>query len=137
MQQSGENMIAKKVSWYEAVAILVIIAITWLDEILDIPYVLLGGPATPINWRESLFESLIITIVGVVIIRHTYKLLVRVSYLESILPVCPSCKKIRVDREFWQDIERYIQERAKSDSTYGICPDCIDKYYPEIGHTKK
>ena len=41
MQQSGTNMIAKKVSWYEAVAILVIIAISWLDEILDIPYALL------------------------------------------------------------------------------------------------
>ena len=137
MQQFGTNMIAKRVSWYEAAAIFFIIAITWLDEILDIPYVFLGGPATPINWRESFFESIIISIIGAIIIRHSYKLLSRVSYLESILPVCPSCKKIRVDPEFWQDIERYIQERAKSDSAYGICPDCIDKYYPELERTKK
>lgn len=70
MQQSGTNMLAKKVSWYEAVAILVIIAISWLDEILDLPYVLLDGPATPINWRESLSESLIIVAIGLVIFRY-------------------------------------------------------------------
>lgn len=137
MVQSGKNMIAQKVAWYETTAILFVIALSWLDEILDIPYVLLGGLATPINWRESLFESVIIAIVGAVIIRHTYKLLVRVSYLESILPVCACCKRIRVDSEFWQDIEQFVQERSETEFTHGICPDCIQKYYPELNHEGK
>lgn len=132
MEQSGTNLIAKKVSWYEAIAIFFIIAVTWIDEILDIPYLLLGGPATPINWRESLFESVIIGAIAAVIIRHTYKLLTRISYLESILPVCASCKKIRMDQEFWHDIKQFIQERSKNEFTHGICPDCIEKYYPEL-----
>ena len=132
MEQSGTNLIAKKVSWYEAIAIFFIIAVTWIDEILDIPYLLLGGPATPINWRESLFESVIIAAIAAVIIRHTYKLLTRISYLESILPVCASCKKIRMDQEFWHDIKQFIQERSKNEFTHGICPDCIEKYYPEL-----
>lgn len=137
MEQSKTNMIAKKVSWYQASAILFIIAITWIDEVLDIPYVLLGGPATPINWRESFFESIIITLIGAVIIRHTYKLLLRVSYLESILPVCASCKKIRLDPEFWSDIKQFVQDRSKSEFTHGVCPDCIGKYYPEMANRKK
>ena len=112
-------------------------AIIWIDEILDIPYVLLGGPPTPINWRESLFESLIIVIIGMVILQHTYHLLTRLSHLEGILPVCPSCKKIRVDQEFWQDIEKYVHERVKADSLYGIFPDCLKKYYQEMDRTKK
>lgn len=137
MHQTGTNMIARKVLWYEASAIFFIMAIIWIDEILDIPYVLLDGPPTPINWRESLFESLIIVIIGMVILQHTYHLLTRLSHLESILPVCPSCKKIRVDQEFWQDIEKYVHERVKADSLYGICPDCLKKYYPEMDRTKK
>ena len=64
MVQPATNLLARRVSLYEATAILFIIAIIWIDEILDIPYVLLGGPATPINWRESLFESVIILIIG-------------------------------------------------------------------------
>ena len=71
------------------------------------------------------------------IIRHTYKLLLRVSYLESILPVCASCKKIRMDPEFWHDIKHFVQERSKTEFTHGICPDCIEKYYPEMNNEKK
>ena len=126
------NLIAKKVAWYEASAILFVIVLSWFDEILDIPHVILGGAATPINWRESIFEGVIIALVGAIIIRHTYKLLTRVSYLESILPVCASCKKVRVDPEFWDGIQKIIQERSKREFTHGICPDCIDKYYPEL-----
>ena len=132
MEQSGTNLIAKKVAWYETMAISFVIALSWFDEILDIPYYLLGGPATPINWRESFFESVIIAAVATIIIRHTYKLLTRISYLESILPACASCKKIRMDQEFWHDIKQFIQERSKNEFTHGICPDCIEKYYPEL-----
>lgn len=136
MVHSGKNMIAKKVAWYETTAILFVIALSWLDEILDIPYVLLGGLATPINWRESIFESVIIAIVGALIIHHTYKLLVRVSYLESILPVCACCGRIRVDAKFWEGIEEFVQERSKTEFTHGICPDCIRKYYPELNQAE-
>ncbi len=43
------NLIAKKVAWYETGAIVFVIALIWFDEILDIPHVVLGGAATPIN----------------------------------------------------------------------------------------
>ena len=137
MELHTNNMIAKKVAWYETMAITFVIALSWLDEILDIPYLLLGGPATPINWRESVFESVIIAVVGALIIRHTYRLLLRIGYLESILPVCASCKKIRMDPAFWADIKTFVQERAKTEFTHGICPDCIEKYYPELKNDNK
>lgn len=132
MKQPEKGIIARRVIWYETMAFFFVIALSWFDEVFDIPYHLLGGAATPINWRESVFESIVIAVMGAVIIRYTYQLLTRVSYLESLLPVCASCKKIRVDPEFWQDIERLVQERSKTEFTHGICRDCIRKYYPEM-----
>ncbi|MDX9833706.1 MAG: hypothetical protein RBT36_00640 [Desulfobulbus sp.] len=132
MVEPAPNLIAKRVSLYEATAILFIIFVIWIDEILDIPYLLLGGPATPINWRESLFESVIILMIGAVIIRHTYRLLVRVSHLESTLPVCASCGKIRADPEFWQGVEQFVAARSKNEGGHHVCPDCLHKYYPEL-----
>jgi len=38
--------------------------LVWLDEILDLPHLLLGTPPTPINWREALIETVLITAVG-------------------------------------------------------------------------
>ena len=51
MEQSGTNLIAKKVCWYESCAILFVIALSWFDEILDIPHVVLG--AQPIFERKA------------------------------------------------------------------------------------
>lgn len=45
---------------------LIIIAFTWLNEILDLPHVLLAAPATPINWRESLIETVFSLIMAVI-----------------------------------------------------------------------
>ena len=58
--ESGKEYFAKRVLVGEAVAFWAVIALLWLDEIIDIPYLILGGAATPVNWRESLFETVIV-----------------------------------------------------------------------------
>ena len=131
-QSENNNTFAKRVAWWQSFGVLLMAMISWINEILDIPYVLLGGPSTPINWRESLFESITIAIIGGVIVRYTYKRILRLNYLENILPACSSCKQVRIDPEFWQSVERFVKERSKNEFTHGICPDCIEKYYPEL-----
>lgn len=48
-----------------AIAIVVIIAFLWLDEILDLPHYLLGAPPTPVNLRESAIETIFVLVFGV------------------------------------------------------------------------
>lgn len=50
----------------------------------------------------------------------------RVGQLESILPICMYCKKIRNDQDYWQQIEAYISEHTGTDFSHGICPDCYE-----------
>jgi hypothetical protein len=47
------------------------------------------------------------------------------------LPICASCKKIRDDGGYWQQLEVYISNHSDADFTHGICPDCMKKLYPE------
>ena len=136
MEPVGKHFAAKKVISYEIIATLLIIGMIWLDEIIDIPYLLLGGEATAINWRESLFESTAIAMVGAVIISFTGKVFQRMTYLEGILPVCANCKKIRDDKGDWQQIETYIRDRSAAQFSHGICPACARKLYPEYYHDK-
>lgn len=137
MNNPKNKSIAKRVAWWQAIGIFFMAMVTWVTEIFDVPYVLMGGPSTPINWRESIFESLAITLVGILIIRHTYKLLTRLNYLENIMPDCASCKKVRMDPEFWQSVEQFVKDRSKKDFTHGICPDCMEKYYPDLAQPEK
>ncbi len=55
----------------------------------------------------------------------------QVKTLHGLLPICASCKKIRDDGGYWQQLEVYISSHSEADFTHGICPDCMKKLYPE------
>jgi FixJ family two-component response regulator len=57
--------------------------------------------------------------------------LAKVKQLSGLLPMCASCKKIRDDKGYWNQIEAYISEHSQADFTHGICPECVKKLYPE------
>jgi hypothetical protein len=54
-----------------------------------------------------------------------------VKKLHGLLPICASCKKIRNDEGYWEQIEVYIKDHSEADFSHGICPDCLEKLYPE------
>lgn len=56
----------------------------------------------------------------------------KVKLLTGLLPICASCKKIRNDKGYWEQIELYIRDHSEADFTHGICPDCFKKLYPGI-----
>ena len=55
-----------------------------------------------------------------------------VKILSGLLPICASCKKIRDDKGYWNQIETFIQNNSEAEFTHGICPDCAKKLYPEL-----
>lgn len=58
--------------------------------------------------------------------------LIMVKTLHSLLPICCSCKKIRDDKGYWQQLETYLEGHYSSIAfTHGICPDCARKLYPQ------
>lgn len=50
--------------------------------------------------------------------------------LSGLIPICASCKKIRDDKGFWNQVENYIGDRSSVRFSHGICPDCVDRFYP-------
>ncbi len=48
----------------------------------------------------------------------------QVSQLEQLLPICSYCKKVRDDKNYWQQIEGYIRDRTGSEFSHSVCPDC-------------
>ncbi len=56
----------------------------------------------------------------------------KVNTLSGMLPICASCKKIRDDKGYWNQIESYIRDHSEAEFTHGICPECSDRLYPEL-----
>jgi membrane-bound ClpP family serine protease len=60
------------------------------------------------------------------------KALDEVKILRGFLPICSSCKKIRDDQGYWNQIEGYIRDHSEAEFSHGICPECAVKLYPEF-----
>jgi len=53
----------------------------------------------------------------------------KIKRLRGLLPICASCKKIRDDKGYWNELEAYISEHSEAEITHGFCPDCMKKLY--------
>jgi PAS domain S-box-containing protein len=58
--------------------------------------------------------------------------LTEVRTLSGFLPICASCKKIRDDNGYWNQIESYIRDHSEAEFSHSICPDCAKELYPEF-----
>jgi phosphoserine phosphatase RsbU/P len=58
------------------------------------------------------------------------KTLLHVQQLEGLLPICMHCKKIRDEKDDWQPLESYMQERASVTFTHSLCSECAKRHYP-------
>lgn len=56
----------------------------------------------------------------------------QIKTLRGILPICSTCKRIRDDEGYWNELESYIDTRSEVQFSHGICPDCVKKHYPDI-----
>ena len=55
-----------------------------------------------------------------------------IKTLKGILPFCSFCKKIRDDKGYWEKVDVYIRKHSQADISHGVCPECMQKHYPEV-----
>ena len=64
--------------------------------------------------------------------------LAQIKVLRGLLPICASCKKIRDDKGYWSQMETYIHQHSQAEFSHSICPDCMNKLYPNyLGGTDR
>ena len=56
----------------------------------------------------------------------------QIKVLSGFLPICASCKNIRDDKGYWNQIEVYVRDHSEAEFTHSICPACARKLYPDL-----
>jgi PAS domain S-box-containing protein len=70
------------------------------------------------------------------LISELQQALSEIKKLSGMLPICASCKKIRNDEGYWEQIEWYIKQHSEAEFSHSICPDCAKMLYPELYEKK-
>lgn len=50
-----------------------------------------------------------------------------VRQLSGLLPICSYCKRIRSDKDYWEQVDSYIVQHSEAQFSHGICPACYEK----------
>ena len=61
--------------------------------------------------------------------------LAKIKTLRGLIPICASCKRIRDDTGYWQQLEKYITEHSEADFTHGLCSECLKQMEMEVKTT--
>lgn len=57
--------------------------------------------------------------------------------LRHLIPVCPQCTRIRIDRDHWKKVEDYYASHAAIDLQQNLCPDCRQKATASVNPNTK
>jgi PleD family two-component response regulator len=57
--------------------------------------------------------------------------LAKIKTLSGLIPICASCKKIRDDQGYWNQLEVYMHDHSDAEFSHSYCPGCITKLYPQ------
>lgn len=106
----------------EIIGFMMIIALSWVNELLGLPGWLFGGRHR-VNWPESLLETTVIVIVAIPVILITRRLIARLHYLEEFVRACAWCKKLNV-RGQWVPMDQFLEINFDTPTSHGICPTC-------------
>lgn len=52
-----------------------------------------------------------------------------VKTLGGLIPICSSCKKIRDDKGYWNQLEAYFEQHSTALFSHSLCPACMDEIY--------
>lgn len=55
--------------------------------------------------------------------------LANVKTLSKMLPICSSCKSIRDDQGYWNEITEYIEKHSATMFSHSLCPSCSRELY--------
>ena len=64
--------------------------------------------------------------------QRTLGLIANIKRLSGLLPICSYCKRIRTDKDYWEQVDSYIAEHTDARFSHGICPPCLAKAMEEL-----
>ena len=115
----------------ESVGFMLVLAFIWTDELLDMPHVFWGEPASAARFKECGMESVVVITAWILVLFITRKLVNRILELESYVVMCAWCRKIRIDGR-WISIEEFLDKKIKIQTSHGMCEICREKVMDEI-----
>ena len=117
---------------WQSLGFLIVVVLTWSDAVFDLAHVLLGFQNRGMDLNRTAMVTVVILLLWMFSAYKVYRIVSRLSYLESFLHVCAWCRKIEYNSQ-WMSLEEHFTQKTGRPATHGICPDCARRVLRPIG----
>ena len=115
--------------------ILVLLTILGLFDWLDLPdhWLQWLGQPKAVEW---VIQTTLIAFFAAIQLYLFHRTSHHLHLLEGLVHACAGCRKIRVDGK-WESLECYLSENTQLRFSHGICPECLERLYPEVAESMR
>lgn len=122
------------IGFWQFLTFIMLILLVWVNELQDMPALIFSTAPSDVNIFRGCLLTAGVLVAAIVAIGNTYLQQKRV--LNSMISVCSSCNKVRVNQNQWKQMEAYISDNSLLTFTHGLCPDCMEKVMQTIDQRK-
>ena len=112
------------IAFWQFLTFIMLILLVWVNEVRDMPALFFNTDPQDVNIFRGCVLTAGVLVAAIVAIGNTYLQQKRV--LNSMISVCSSCNKVRVNQNQWKQMEEYISDNSLLTFTHGLCPSCLD-----------
>ncbi len=118
------------IAFWQFMGFLLLVAVVWVDQVLDLQEVFFGVARTKDSWLGATLLTVAIILIGFITIAHTF--VQQRHALHGFLRICTYCKRIKLDNQKWEQMEKYVSDRSRAEFSHGICPDCFRRTVADL-----
>ena len=118
------------IGFWQFLTFIMLILLVWVNEVRDMPALFFSTVPQDVDIFRGCLLTAGVLVAAIVAIGNTYLQQKRV--LNSMISVCSSCNKVRVNQHQWKQMEEYISDNSLLTFTHGLCPDCMEKVMQTI-----
>jgi hypothetical protein len=125
-----------RVLLHQSIAFLVLMALSWLDELLALSQWVFNRQSFITDFRGSALKMLLILAVWLLVANSTRRILARIRYLEGFIRMCSWCHQVHYKGE-WLSMEKFMEQGFDTPTTHGICPHCLAQQKAAVERARK
>ena len=131
-----KNSQLTRIVLYQNLGFLVILAISYLDDLLKLTTLIFSEHPFAFVYRQSTLDILLVLAVWFLVSTSTRRILDRIRYLEKFMRVCAWCRRINFKGE-WMPLEEFMRQGFDTPTTHGICTECLHQQQAAIEKAKQ
>ncbi|MBI5471197.1 MAG: PAS domain-containing protein [Ignavibacteriae bacterium] len=82
--------------------------------------------------RDILITASPVDVLGRQLVLLIFEDITEMTKLRSLIPMCSHCRRVRIDEEYWQSVEQYLETQHATSFTHGLCQECLQTFYPTV-----